>query len=106
MKPLALNVHTSFQNRDGEPLDIYELSSLDEKRNQIHMRFSRINEPLSFKADVTISLLRTLAIKVTDFKAAPSFVVRTYVDHRILEFISVRKKAIDRLRVPRSKPTT
>jgi hypothetical protein len=105
VKTVAQSVHTSFRNREGEPLDLYELSSLTEKDNVVHMRFSRSGENRSFRASVSVGELRGWKVTVADLRAAPSFVVRSSGEFRILEFISGRKQAIDRIVVRKPKPS-
>lgn len=96
--------NTAFRNRDGEALDLYELWSLTEKDNIVHMRFSRIGENRSFGASVSIGELRGWDVTVRDLRYAPSFAVRTKGNYRIIEFISGRKKMIDRIVVKKPKP--
>jgi len=103
-KIVTISGNTSFRGRDGEALDIYELWSLREEGNTIHMRFSRIGENRSFQASLPKEVLRLLGITVGDLRAAPSFVVTTKTDHRVLEFISGRQKRIVRLVVQKPKP--
>jgi hypothetical protein len=105
VRSVAPSLHTSFRNRDGEPLDLYELSSLTETKNIVQMRFSRIGENRSFRASVSIGELRTWQVTVADIRAAPSFVVRSNGEFRILEFISGRKQVIDRIVVRKPKPS-
>jgi len=102
---VAQRVHTSFRNRNGEPLDLYELASLTEKNNIVQMRFSRIGENRSFRASVSVGELRTWKVTLADLRAAPSFVVRSSGEFRILEFISGRKQIIDRIVVRKPKPS-
>jgi hypothetical protein len=54
-----------------------------------------------FTASVAVSELEAWQITVEDLKKSPSFAVRTYESHRIFEFISGRKKMIDRFRIER-----
>jgi hypothetical protein len=96
--------NTAFRNRDGEALDLYELWSLTEKDNIVNMRFSRIGENRSFQASVSIGELRGWDVTVRDLRHAPSFAVRTKGNYRIIEFISGRKKMIDRIVVRKPKP--
>jgi hypothetical protein len=104
VRAVARSIHASFRNREGEPLDLYELSSLIEKGNVIHMRFSKIGKNRSFHASVSIGDLRTWNVTVADLRDAPSFVVRSSGEFRILEFISGRKQIIDRIMVPKPRP--
>ncbi|MER8484283.1 hypothetical protein [Mesorhizobium sp. M1322] len=102
VETVAQNVHTAFKNAQGEQLDLYELLSLAEKRNIVQMRFGRMNENRSFSVSLPLGQLREHDITTDDLKNAPSFVVRTYETHRIVEFISGRKKRIDTLKLARS----
>lgn len=105
VKMVAESGHNSFRNREGESLDLYALSSLTEKDNIVQMRFSRIGENRSFSASVSIGELRTWKVTVVDLRGAPSFVVRSSGEFRILEFIAGRKQAIDRIVVRKPKPS-
>jgi len=102
VETLPQNVHMTFNNAQGEPLDLYELLSLVEQSNVVHMHFGRMNENRSFSVSLPLGQLREHDITINDLKAAPSFVVRTYEKHRIVEFISGRKQGIDTLRLVRS----
>lgn len=104
VKRITTGGNTAFRNRDGDALDLYELWSLTEKNNIVHMRFSRIGENRSFQASLPNEVLRLLGITIGDLRAAPSFVVTTKTDHRVLEFISGRQKRIVRLVVQKPKP--
>jgi hypothetical protein len=106
VKTVKQGGNASFRNRDGEALDLYELWSLTEKGNVVQMRFSRIGENRSFGASVSIGELRTWDVTVRDLRDAPSFAVRIKDGHRLLEFISGRKKSIDRIVVKKPKPST
>ncbi len=105
VKTIAVSGHTSFRNKEGLPLDLYELLSLTEKDNIVHMQFGRIGENRSFRASVSIGELRTWKVTVADLRAAPSFAVRSSGEFRILEFISGRKQVIDRIVVRKPKPS-
>ncbi|MER8592957.1 hypothetical protein NKH33_15275 [Mesorhizobium sp. M1182] len=98
----VINSHTAFRSAQGEPLDLYELLSIAEKRNIVHMRFRRMNENRSFSVSLALGRLRDHDITIDDLWTAPSFVVRSYETHRIVEFISGRKKRIDTLTLARS----
>ncbi|TPJ90597.1 hypothetical protein FJ941_02455 [Mesorhizobium sp. B2-3-13] len=91
VQTVALSANTSFRNREGQALDLYELSSLAEKDNILHMRFSRLGENRSFRASVSLRELRGWKVTVADLRDAPSFVVRSSGEFRTLEFISDRK---------------
>lgn len=104
VETVTQTVTKAFRNANSEPLDLYELSWVIVKDNVVQVSFSRIGENRSFKASLSIGELRTWDVTVADLKAAPSFVVRTCEDQRILEFISARKKKIDRIVVKRPKP--
>ena len=104
VKTLAQSVHTSFRNKNGTPLDLYELASLSEKNHVVEMRFRRIGKNRSFGASVTIGELRTWKVTVADIWAAPSFVVQSSGDFRVLEFISIRERAISRIVVRKPTP--
>lgn len=103
VRSIAETVHKPFRNADGEPLDIYLLSSLQVQEGQVHMRFSKVGQNVSFSASVSSADLRRQGIGVVDLETAPSFVVRTYTNYRVIEFISGRKRAIVKFRAPRRK---
>lgn len=105
VKTITMGGHASFRNKEGQPVDLYQLSSLTEKDNIVHMQFSRIGENRSFRGSVSIGELRTWKVTVADLRAAPSFAVRSSGEFRILEFISGRKQAIDRIAVRKRKPS-
>ncbi len=105
VKTVAQSVHTSFRNRDGEPLDLYELASLTEAKNIVDMRFRRIGENRSFQGSVSVGELQGWKVTVADIRAAPSFVVRSSGAFRIVEFISSRKQMIDRIVVRKPTPS-
>lgn len=98
----AESAHQSFRNRDGETLDIYELDRVSAgEEGQVELRFRKPTENRSFRATVAKSYLRGRKISIDDLRAAPSFVVRTYDTHRLIEFISGRRKQIASFRVER-----
>lgn len=103
--PTKSNHHT-FRSREGEPLNLYELAHLKEKDDVVHLQFRRIGENRSFRAAVPIGDLKSWDITIKDLKLAPSFVVKTYESHRVIEFISGRKQSVDRFVMKRPKPTT
>ncbi|TPL45350.1 hypothetical protein [Mesorhizobium sp. B2-4-6] len=105
VKTIAISGHTSFRNQEGQPLDLYELLSFTEKGNIVHMQFGRIGENRSFRGSVSIGELRTWNVTVVDLRTAPSFVVRSSGEFRILEFISGRKQVIDQIVVRKPKPS-
>ena len=98
------SAHQSFRNKDGEALDIYELDRVSAgEEGDIEMRFRKPTENRSFTATVATSYLRERKITIDDIRAAPSFVVRTYDTHRLIEFISGRRKIIVSIRVERTR---
>ncbi|TIV61843.1 hypothetical protein [Mesorhizobium sp.] len=102
VKLRTADVFKPFRNAAGEPLDIYELKELKEKDGVLRMRFSRIGANMSFSVSLPAVALRMLDITTADLKLAPSFVVRSYETSRVIEFISGRKKGIDRFKAQRS----
>lgn len=103
VKPLAADVFKPFRNVAGEPLDLYELRGIEEKAGVLRMRFGRIGTNTSFSVSLPIIVLRMLDITKADLKSAPSFVVRSYETNRVVEFISGRKKRIDRFTAQRPR---
>ena len=96
----AANVIKPFRDAAGEPLDLYELRSIEQKDGALHMQFGHIGENRTFTASLSLAHLRKLDITKEDLNAAPSFVVCTYTAERLIEFISPRKKQIDRFTAP------
>lgn len=103
VKLLAANVFKPFRNAAGEPLDLYELHEIEEKDGALRMRFGRLGANTSFSVSLPTIVLRMLDITKADLKSAPSFVVRSYETNRVVEFISGRKKRIDRFTAQRSR---
>lgn len=97
-------IFSSFRNRNGEHLEIYKLVSALERKGMVELHFSTIRGDRSFRGVITTAALRTQNITVADLNDAPSFVVRKYPTHRLLDFISARKGCIDTIQIPRSKP--
>lgn len=100
----AESSHQSFRNKDGEALDIYELDRVSAgKEGYIELRFRKPTENRSFTAAAAKNYLRERGITIDDIRSAPSFVVRTYDTHRLIEFISGRRKQIVSFRVERAR---
>jgi len=57
---------------------------------------------MAFRLSIPTAPLKESDITLKDLRNAPAFVVRFFDDHRLLEFISGRKKKIDSLKVPRT----
>ncbi|WP_155930544.1 hypothetical protein [Mesorhizobium sp. L2C084A000] len=82
---------------------MYELRGIGEQGDLLHMYFGRIGANTSFNASLALSALRMLDITKADLTSAPSFVVRSFETNRLIEFISGRKKRIDRFTAQRSR---
>jgi hypothetical protein len=102
VKSLTETLHKAFLTSRGEPLQLYELRQIDAGVDPIALKFSRVDQPLvAFRASISVASLNARDITVKDLQEAPSFVIRFYEDHRLVEFISGRKQKIESLRVPR-----
>lgn len=94
-----------FLSMTGEALNLYRIVELTEESFSISVKFSRIDKPLvAFRISIPTALLKESDITAKDLQNAPAFVVRFRDDHRLLEFISGRKKQIESIKVPRVQP--
>lgn len=94
--------HKSFVSNAGEPLDLYSLSMTTEGEGLVLLEFRRIDHRLTvFRIVLTNGQLTANDITVEDLQKAPAFVIRFYETHRVIEFISARKKTVDTLRIER-----
>jgi hypothetical protein len=99
---LTQTLHKTFRMASGESLQLYRLAELTERSSSIFMKFSRLDQPLvAFKVIISTDALKDNDVTLKDLRHAPSFVVRFYDDYRLIEFISGRKKVIDRMRLPK-----
>lgn len=94
-----------FLSKGGEALHVYRIVELADENDSISLKFSEVGQPLrAFKLSIPSAVLMENDVTVKDLQNAPAFVVRFYDDHRLLEFISGRKKKVQSLKVPRAEP--
>jgi hypothetical protein len=102
VKRLKETAHRSFFSKTGESLKLYELVRLTENIDSIFLEFRQLDQHLRvFRVSVSKALLSDCDISVKDIQKAPSFVIRFHDDHRLIEFISGRKRKIETLKVPK-----
>lgn len=101
LQSISKRLHRSFCNAQGESLQLYSLVSVLEQDDLVLVKFSRLTERVVFSASVAKNMLLDIDVTTQDLKSAPSFVVRIYQTSRVLEFISGRKRRIDKLTLPR-----
>jgi hypothetical protein len=93
----------AFRVDNGEAVELYTLVSLEEDGPDVILKFSKLHERVVFVGRISLSSLREWDITLKDIRSAPSFVVRTYEDQRLVEFISGRKRRIDLMKLRRTK---
>lgn len=94
---------TTFRAKNGEGVQLYKLDAVEEDGPDLNLKFCKLNERVIFICSIPLARLVELDVTVKDLRSAPSFVVRTRDDHRLVEFISGRKKRIESIAVPRLK---
>jgi hypothetical protein len=100
---LSQTLHRAFRTDAGEPLRLFELAEIERDRDVILLALNEIGRPLVvLRLRIPLRVLKDHDVTVKDIERAPSFIVRFYDDHRLIEFISGRKHKIDGLRVPRN----
>jgi hypothetical protein len=99
VKNLKGTAHRSFLSKAGESLTLYELVNATERTDSIFLEFRQLAQHLRvFRVAVPKELLTRCDITMKDLRKAPAFVIRFYDDHRLIEFISGRKRMIEALR--------
>ena len=93
-----------FRNRAGEKLRVYQFLDLTENDEEILLRLFFYNKLCPIRLLISRIDLHRLLLMPYDLRSCPSFIVRTYQDHRIIEFIVGRMQEIISLKVPRAKP--
>jgi hypothetical protein len=107
VKRLTTAAHKSFLSRAGESLTLYELVDLTEQADSLFLEFRQIDQHLRvFRVSVSRDVLNDVDIRAKDIRKAPSFVIRFYEDHRLIEFISGRHGKIVKLKFPKVANTT
>jgi len=102
IKQLKLSMHKAFRTRAGESLRVFELAEMKSEQDPIFMKLTEVGQSLvALRISLPTHLLEEQNVTVKDLRNAPSFVVRFYDDHRLIEFISGRRREIVSLRVPR-----
>lgn len=95
VRSVAPKRNALFANKYGEPLIIYMLAALEESVDEVSLKLQKGNNHLLvIRGHVSLAHLKESDITVKDIKCAPSFVVRSRTDYRIVEFISGKKSAI------------
>jgi len=103
VKRLKLNRHKGFVSKSGETLTVYERAELDERYGTYYLKLRLVGQRVVFTVAISRELLEEADVTIQDIREAPSFVVRTYDDWRIIEFISARKRSIGSLKISRLK---
>ena len=92
---------TTFRAKNGEGIQLYKLDVVEEVDQYLYLKFCKMKERVIFTSSVTLARFTELDVTMKDLQSAPSFVVRTRDDHRLVEFISGRKKRIESIALPR-----
>lgn len=94
---------TTFRAKNGEGVQLYRLDAVEEDGLDLNLKFCQLNARIIFTSSIPLARLAELDVTLKDLRSAPSFVVRTRDDHRLVEFISGRKKRIESVALPRLK---
>lgn len=99
---LTPKVNRPFACRRGETLSLYQIATLSQADDVVHIKFASIrNRLIVINCYIETENLAGQEILIDDLKMAPSFVIRTYDDYRLVEFISHRKKCVVDMKMPR-----
>jgi hypothetical protein len=98
-----------LKSGEGDTLDIYEAIEIKETENKILIHFRRVSrrnrrDHTEFWAWANTQELQRNNIKVGDFRAAPSFIIKRehpFAERPVVEFICGRRKAILKVRMRR-----
>lgn len=104
LKLVPIKGAASFRHKSGEILKIYHFLDLTEDQSGISLRVYFKNKLEPIRLPIPYSKLAEIDIKAEDLRNAPSFVIRTYANHRIVEFIAGRKQAVVTFDVARPRP--
>jgi hypothetical protein len=94
--------HKSFVSKSGESLTLYELTDSAEHKDVISLEFKQIEQPLKvFRVSIEMALLKKSDVAMKDLRHAPAFVIRFRPDHRLIEFVSGRRREVVSLKISR-----
>jgi hypothetical protein len=73
-----------------------------EREDVIFLEFRQIDHPLKvFRVSIELALLKRSDVSIKDLRHAPAFVIRFRPDHRLIEFVSGRRREAVTLKIPR-----
>lgn len=101
VKRITLGSRSTFRSRSGKFLQLFRLAELEEEHDRVCVRFREIGKLVSISSFISKSDMRNNGITIKDLKMAPSFVVETHDNERVIGFVCARLGKVVQLTFPR-----